>query len=117
MGKKGDFKARFLLMNPKANKQDVKVSEIMPEVSSIKVYPNPVVNNAKVIYTVKNEGLIKIDLVDEFGNVVKNLLNEYKQVGNYEFDLIRENSKSKFLFITIQDEQGVNNEKILMQKR
>jgi len=116
-GRKGDMKARFILMNPKVDGQNLKVNDVLKEVSTVKISPNPAINNAKISYTVKNEGLVKIDLVDESGNPVENLLNEFKPVGIYEFDLILKGQKSKFYFVTIQDEQGINSEKLLIQNR
>lgn len=116
-GRKGNIKAKFILMNPKADGQNLKINDVLKEVSTVKISPNPAVNNVKISYTVKNEGLVKIDLVDEAGNLVENLLNEFKPFGTYEFDLILRIQKPKFYFITIQDEQGINSEKLLIQQR
>lgn len=115
MGKKGKMKARFLLMNPNGSGEDVsKVEPIEVEISTVQINPNPAKTNATIDYQVKNEGNIKIDLVDESGNFVRNLLNEYKTEGTYQLKLNTSTLKSKLYFIAIRDAAGVNNKKLLI---
>jgi len=117
-GKKGKMKARFLLMNPKGKGIDVTREETLEEnVSTLKVSPNPANSNATISYEVKNEGAIAIDLIDESGNVVKNLLNEFKTEGSYELKLSTGDLKSKIYFVAIKDVKGANNTKLMINKR
>lgn len=117
MDKKGKMKARFLLMNPKGNGEDVsRIDQEEIEISTVQINPNPVNANATIDYQVKNEGIIKIDLIDESGNFVKNLLNEYKEEGTYQLNLNTNTLRSKLYFIAIQDVAGINNKKLMINK-
>jgi len=118
MNKKSKMKARFLLMDPKGAGEDVSKAEIEEvELSTVKISPNPAKAKATIAYEVKNEGIIKIDVVDESGNIVVNLLNEYKKEGIYQVNLNTNALQSKMYFIAIRDGVGVNNEKLLINKR
>ena len=118
MGKKGKMKARFLMMNPNGVGEDVsKVEPVEIEISTVQISPNPAKAKATISYEVKNEGNIKIDLVDESGNFVENLLNEYKKEGTYQLNLSTNTLQSKMYFIAIRDAVGVNNEKLLIQNK
>lgn len=116
--KKGKMKARFLLMNPKGKGIDVTREETLEgNTSTLKVNPNPANSNATISYEVKNEGAVAIDLIDESGNLVKNLLDEFKTEGSYELKISTDDLKSKIYFIAIKDAKGVNNTKLMINAR
>lgn len=118
-GRKDKMKARFLLMNPKGVGEDVsKVDAEEVEISSVQISPNPVKAKATIAYEVKNEGNIKIDIIDESGNFVKNILNKNKKVGSYQlnFNTNTLQSNNKIYFVVITDAIGINNEKLLINK-
>lgn len=119
IGKKDKMKVRFLLMDPKGVGEDVsKVDAEEVEVSTVQISPNPVKAKATIAYEVKNEGNIKIDIIDESGNFVKNLLNKNKKVGSYQlnFNTNTLQSNNKIYFVVITDAIGINNEKLLINK-
>jgi len=119
LGKKDRMKARFLLMNPKGAGEDVsKVDTEGVEISTVQVSPNPAKARTTISYNVKNEGNIKIDLIDESGNFVKNLVNEFKKEGAYQLKFNANTLQSnKIYFIAIADRLGVHNEKLLTHKK
>lgn len=116
LGKKDKMKARFLLMDPKGVGEDVsKVDLEEAEISTLQASPNPAKARTTISYNVKNEGNIKIDLIDESGHFVKNLVNEYKKEGAYQLKFNANTLQSnKIYFIAIMDRLGVHNEKLLI---
>jgi len=119
MGGKVKMKARFLLMDPKGTGEDVSKEESEElEISTLQISPNPVKAKATITYEVKNEGNIKIDLIDESGNFIKNLLNKKKKIGTYQlnFNTNTLQSNNKIYFVVIKDAIGVSNEKLLFNK-
>lgn len=51
--------------------------------SSFDVYPNPVVNNSTLRYTVPANELVVVKLYDALGNEVETLVNEFRTAGEY----------------------------------
>jgi len=52
----------------------------------LNVSPNPFKNSVAIQYSVKQSGNVKIDMYDLRGRLVKRLLNEHKNTGNYEVE-------------------------------
>ncbi len=61
-----------------ANKINVEKSNV-----EFNVYPNPVVNTAKVTYMVPEAGMVTVKLFDALGNVAAELVNTYLNANNY----------------------------------
>jgi len=117
--KMGKMKARFILMNPKGAGENVgKAESEEVEVSTVQINPNPAKAKATVTYNVKNEGNIKIDLIDESGNFVDNLMNQYKKEGTYQLSFnVNSLQSNKIYFIALTDAVGISNDKLLINKR
>lgn len=73
----------------RGNKINVVKSDI-----EFNAYPNPVVNSAKVNYTVPEEGMVSVKLFDALGNEVAELVNSYLSANSYTVDLNAANLSS-----------------------
>ena len=118
LDKKDRMKARFLLMDINGAGEAVsKVNTEGVEISTVQLSPNPAKASTTISYNVKNEGNIKIDLIDESGNFVKNLVNKFKKEGAYQLTFNANTLQSnKIYFIAITDRLGVYHEKLLTHK-
>ena len=50
-------------------------------------YPNPVLNQASIVFNLEEPGMVNISLYDVFGKLLKEVLNEYADAGSNETDL------------------------------
>jgi|GEM_PF-2956405 len=55
--------------------------------SLISNYPNPFNANTTIRYTIREAGMVKINLYDILGREIKQIVNEYKSAGNYNVSL------------------------------
>ena len=62
----------------------------------------------------KEAGQIKIDFIDRQGNVIREIMNEYKAVGNYTQNVEFGQLKGMIFYYRIVDANGVVNSKKFM---
>ena len=63
------------------------VTETSTQKEPLKVYPNPVKNNSKVILEIQEAGNIRLELYDLHGRLVSRIYNNHLQPGEHYFSL------------------------------
>lgn len=107
-------KGHFLLLDPNAPIEAIATEE--PALAEMIVYPNPATEANTLQYNVKKSGQVRIELRTKGGNVLKVLLNEYKEVGEYNLDVNLDDLEGGIYFYTLIDQQGVTSKKVVVSK-
>ncbi|GEO06274.1 hypothetical protein AAE02nite_39380 [Adhaeribacter aerolatus] len=81
--------------------------------SENRLYPNPVTAKATLEYVVKVKGKVTIDLLDEQGRTIRNLLNLNREPGRYFLELNLSELKSGLYFYKITSGSGSATERFL----
>lgn len=110
MGKK-----HFLLLDP--NEAPAPASAATQALTTLKAFPNPAINNNTLTYEVTEATRIKIALTDESGNVIKVLVNEFKEVGEYRMDVDLSNLKNGAYYYTVTDNGGISTQKVIVNSK
>jgi hypothetical protein len=96
----------------------VKKSEIFP--SSIKLsqnYPNPFNPSTNIKYYLNKSGYVEIKIYDVQGQLVAELVNEFKNIGNYEVIWEAEGfSSGRYFYQLILDGENVETKKMILLK-
>ncbi|MGB0521375.1 MAG: T9SS type A sorting domain-containing protein [Flammeovirgaceae bacterium] len=74
----------FLLWDPNA---PIPAFDDTDGIDELGVYPNPSTAANKISFAVQQKGLVKIELLDKSGTLVKTVLSEVKDSGNYTVDV------------------------------
>lgn len=107
-------KKHFILLDPN---EPINSTAINTQAStSLKSYPNPAVNSSTLAYVVTNANRIKITLTDESGNVLKVLVNEYKEEGEYQMEVDLSDLKNGAYYYTVTDDGGISSTKVVVNK-
>ncbi len=104
-------KGRFLLMDPAGD--NAANLQIQP-MNEIRSYPNPANNLNTLQYSIKQEGHIRIELRDRQGKVLKVLLDDQQEKGDYSLDVDISQLKNGVYYYTIIDAQGQRTEKLVI---
>ena len=104
----------FLLLE--LTEMDDSPSSGMNSKNSISIAPNPSQSASTLEYMVNEAGNIKIELVNEMGQVSKILLDEYKEQGNYRLMLDTGSLESNIYFVTLNDGRNIVTERLVIQK-
>lgn len=84
---------QWVAIHGQLDKQSTEYSlnDIRPEKYSISNYPNPFNPVTKISFSIKENGMTKVQVYDILGNKVADLVSEYLAAGNYEtpFDASR----------------------------
>lgn len=107
MGKK-----HFLLLDP--NEAPALPSAANQAFTSLKTYPNPAINNNTLTYQVTKATRIKIALTDESGHVIKVLVNEFKEIGEYRMEVDLSSLKNGAYYYTVTDNGGITSKKVMV---
>ena len=107
-------KARFLLMDP--NDSGNKDWSLDKNVGSFKVYPVPSSGTNTLEYEVKKAGNIRIVLMDNAGNILREISNEYQGPGVYEKEVDISDLSNQQYYYAILDEQGAVTKKFTVIK-
>jgi hypothetical protein len=86
------------------------------EYSLLQNYPNPFNNSTFIKYSIPKEGLVKINIYNIVGEEVAQLVNEVKQVGNYELTFSNNNLTSGVYFYRLQAGDYVETKKMILLK-
>jgi len=116
MGRSGHLSkgAKFLLMDPNADQEDVQ--ELARELNTISVSPNPAATMTNVTYEVKNAGPIRVEIRDESGRVYEVIANETLEAGTYTRAVETSRYQDKTYYISISDGKSIKTEKLMIQK-
>lgn len=107
-------KGHFLLLDPNAPAEITSPEE--PALAEMIVYPNPATDTNTLQYQVKKAGQVRIELRTKGGNILKVLLNEFKDEGEYSLDVNLSDLEGGIYFYTLVDQQGVTSKKVVVSK-
>jgi chromosome segregation ATPase len=110
---KGMNKGHFLLMDPDSSEKEWSLDK---NVGSFKVYPVPSSESNTVEYEVKQGGNIRIVLMDNQGNIMREISNEYQNPGVYEKEVDISDLSSKQYYYAILDDKGAVTKKFTVIK-
>ena len=79
------------------------------------VYPNPTEVDNKVDFSVKKAGDVTITLIDEQGNVVKTVLDEYKEKGQHTTTVSTSGLKSGVYYYKITTKSGTETKRFVIK--
>ncbi|MEO8512565.1 MAG: aryl-sulfate sulfotransferase [Ignavibacteria bacterium] len=79
-------------------------------------YPNPFNPSTKIKFQLPKQGVAKIEVFDELGRLVKSLLNEDMQAGNYEIDFSSDNIPSGIYFYRLSTTEFSQTRKMILIK-
>ncbi|HZW39866.1 MAG TPA: YCF48-related protein [Ignavibacteriaceae bacterium] len=79
-------------------------------------YPNPFNPSTKIKYTVPKQGLVSIKVYDVLGKEVIQLVNEEKNVGEFEIEFDGSKLSSGIYFYRIQAGEYMNTKKMVLMK-
>lgn len=112
---KGDKeKIAFLLMD--VEKSEKRAARKGRKANAIKVFPNPSATTNSLEYSVKEAGNVKIELHDKSGNIVKEIISEYKTPGTYTETIDLSELRDIVYFYVITDKNGVRSKKFMVKR-
>jgi hypothetical protein len=62
------------------------IEDIIPNLFKLNNYPNPFRQNTTIAFILDKEGIVELNIFDNNGNLIKNLLNEMRQPGEYSLE-------------------------------
>jgi hypothetical protein len=84
--------------------------------SGIKVFPNPAKDNATLIVNVKANGIVKADILDMNGRVVKQIFNGELYTGKQSIEFNTNELSSGLYIITVMADQKLRTVKFTVAK-
>ncbi len=102
--------AHFLLLDPQQVNEDVSIGTL----NTIATYPNPSSGVVTLKYEIKQAGTVRIDIQDDRGNIIQNIVNERKATGIYSANVNVSNLKSGAYYFTLSDAKGRVVQKVLI---
>lgn len=110
--KHGDNVHGFLLMDfTNDSNTDTKISD-----AAVKIFPNPSNGLTNVTYEVRSKGNVTVQIKDESGKVIKTLVNETAEKGNYNLEVNTIELRNNNYFIVVTDAQGITSKKLVVIK-
>jgi len=106
--------AGFLLMDPDMEGENAE--EVIQELNSISISPNPASSMTNVTYEVKEGGQVKVEIRDELGRIYEVITNENLAAGTYTKAIETSKYQDKTYYISISDGKSIKTEKLLIQK-
>jgi len=82
--------------------KEVVLNNIPTDFTLSQNYPNPFNPSTKIIYTVAEPTQVKITVTNFLGQVVEELVNDYRERGTYELTFNAENLSSGLYFYTLE---------------
>ncbi len=80
----------------------------------LNISPNPFKNSVVIQYYIKQNSEVKIDVYDLRGRLVKQLLNEHKNIGSYEVKWSAEGMKPGIYFCKLSTKRNVEVRKLIL---
>lgn len=84
----------------------------LAEKAELKISPNPFLNSTVINYQLPVKGEVSLKLYDGTGRLIKTLLNEEKQAGNYSLTMDSNNLKTGIYFVRLKAGNYTISEKI-----
>jgi Peptidase family M28/Secretion system C-terminal sorting domain len=94
----------------------VEDEEIIPNNLEIINYPNPFNMSTKIYYSIPNSGNVKIELYDNLGQKIVEILNAYKKSGSYKINYSGNNLSTGIHFLIITNGNKINTQKMILLK-
>lgn len=114
-GRRGFSKGvHFLLLDP--NGTENANGELLKELNTISIAPNPANTMTNVSFEVKQGGMIRVEIRDESGKVYDTIANEELEAGSYTRQVDTNKYLDKIYYISISDGKSVQTEKLIIQK-
>ncbi len=108
------FKAHFILddyaIDETTHENDLQFNH------KVFIFPNPASTTQSLTFTTKQNGVVKVDVLDQSGKFVKQLLNEYKTAGTHKLEVDLSNLSDNVCFYIITSPDGMSASKILIHK-
>ena len=82
----------------------------------LSIYPNPVSNQVKISYQLNYASSVQIDLFDQQGRKMKELMNCYQQSGNIQHEWNISSIPSGIYYLRLQTEKSTLTKKIIKIK-
>ena len=79
-------------------------------------YPNPFNPTTTISYSIKQKGLVTLQVFDILGNEVKTLINEAKEAGNYKIEFNAASFASGIYFYSLQSGEFLSTKKMILLK-
>lgn len=102
---------RFLLMDPNAEATSAAASGER----QVQIYPNPAKTTATISYSVIESGMVRVELLNKDGQLLKTLTNGTMEAGDYEhienLDYLK---TGEVYFIRVTDQQGSGTGKFIV---
>jgi len=90
--------------------------EILSNESNVKIFPNPLINNSQIFYSLLNEGKVVIALYDARGACVRTLVNENVSSGEHITGIDATNLSPGIYYCSISSQQHQEVVKMVIQK-
>ena len=108
-------KAHFLLLDPNKEESAIELLGLEEKTSAeISVFPNPATDQNTIKYKIHEAGQITIELRTENGVLIQTVVNEYRDAGTYQEQVSLANLKDGVYYYTINDQNGVVTQKIVV---
>ena len=108
---------QLLVYNPLEHQIHSYNEQVIPtEYKLSSAYPNPFNPTTNIEYSVLEEGYANISVYDLQGRVIKELVSEYKDQGNYEVVWNAINIPSGVYFIQMNINSFVSTQKVMLIK-
>ena len=89
----------------------------LSEKNDLIVFPNPLTYNTQINYNLNSSGLVRIEIVNQYGQVVQLLINEFQYPGKYKFIWTPEkNLPAGLYFICLSKEEKVETQLLLFRR-
>ena len=101
---------RFLLMEPE------EVASALLEDGELVIYPNPTTTLNTITFEVKQAGPVQVQLINQQGEVIKSVVNEFKEAGSYT-EMVDLTSVTEGIYIyRIKTAEGIQTKKVVVDK-
>ncbi len=105
--------ATFILMDPNGKMPSFLDKDNSKEES--KIFPNPASSESTVAYTIKKSGMVKIELLNQEGDVIRLVENSHKEKGEHKVTTNVSNLESGTYFYRITSKKGVEMKRLLIK--
>jgi Secretion system C-terminal sorting domain len=111
--------AAFILLDPNSQTASL-MEEDEDETNSItapaSVFPNPALENSNTLaFELKEEGTVKIELLDKDGKLIRSLLDEKREKGTHTLPVNLNELKTGIYYYRIQSSQGDERRKFIKE--
>ena len=108
---------RFLLLDPDKDMDDWDDEMDSEGIDSYKssVFPNPAVSQQTLAFKTSKAGIVKVELLDNKGNVVKTLSNQKTDAGAHSFQINTDELPKNIYFYRITTPDGVETKRMVKQ--